>query len=117
MLSDRGKTLFRLIGVAILGALISIAGLPDSVSEHAEDSSGFYESDHDDTVRGHNNELTALKGHCHPGLDCLTAANYLLRPILLPERARSGKLHLWSTFQGGARWSPQFDKPPPRRES
>ena len=64
----------------------------------------------------HHSDTAPTFGHCHPGLDCFTAAAFLLDPSL-PTPAEASEETVWFSKLETDRWIPSSDKPPPRHFS
>lgn len=111
-----GVPLLRMVFVILIGGLIAFASLPDAARGHAENSDSPYAGHEAVKDIDHHAEVATSFGHCHPGLDCFTAAAFLLTPVL-PGPAGSGKTKTWLAGLEGESWTPLSDKPPPRHQS
>ncbi len=116
MLPKPSLSLLRLICVVMFGGLIAFAGLPDSARGHAGKLDSSYADHGGNEDLDHHAEGAASFGHCHPGLDCFSAAAFLLTPVQSGP-AEIGKSEIWLTWLSGESWTPLSDKPPPRSQS
>ena len=78
-----GSDLFRTVFAVLIGVLVAYTGLPDTAKAHVTETDKLHVS-HDDRgpAADHHSDTAPTFGHCHPGLDCFTAAAFLLDPSL-----------------------------------
>jgi hypothetical protein len=112
-----GSDLFRTVFAVLIGVLVAYTGLPDTAKAHVTETDKLHVS-HDDRgpAANHHSDTAPTFGHCHPGLDCFTAAAFLLDPSL-PTPAEASEETVWFSKLETDRWIPSSDKPPPRHFS
>ena len=112
-----GSDLFRTVFAVLIGVLVAYTGLPDTAKAHVTETDKLHVS-HDDRgpAADHHSDTAPTFGHCHPGLDCFTAAVFLLDPSL-PTPAEASEETVWFSKLETDRWIPSSDKPPPRHFS
>ena len=106
-----------LLNALVLLAVMFVAGVPDTASAHADDhapsrSAALHEA-RDSPVHQPDEEGA---GHCHPGLDCFTAAVFILAVDITPPEFVTTTAYL-TPFHMVDDVRPDMDLPPPRRHS
>ncbi|APX21537.1 MAG: hypothetical protein CML50_23415 [Rhodobacteraceae bacterium] len=106
-----------LLHALVLLAVLLLAGFPDIAPTHQNDhapvaSAALHEADE---VPVHRSE-TETAGHCHPGVDCFTAAIFALVAEIVPPAVVTSTRYL-APFQLVDDIRPEMDLPPPRRRS
>jgi hypothetical protein len=93
-----------------------IAGLPEAAQAHPGAHDAYASEAVSDLARDHDRSIAQAMGHCHPGLDCFTAAAFLLTPDFPAPAASGEKAQVTISLQRKG-WKPLSQKPPPRHSS
>jgi len=109
----------RILFALVIGVLVGFAGLPDAARAL---TSSVHTSDNDLLKGTHKHNLSAPDnatdlvtdfGHCHPGLDCFTAATFFLE-LGLQSPSAASEVILWVHMRTWDLWKPGLEYPPPR---
>ena len=106
-----------LLHALVLLAVLLLAGVPDIAPTHQDDHApvGSVALHEADEAPVHRSE-TETTGHCHPGVDCFTAAVFALVAEIVPPAVVTMTQYL-TPFQLVDDIRPDMDLPPPRRPS
>lgn len=102
----------RLLVALVFCALALFVGLPVESAAHADDHAHAPAGLHD--ADSHADET--LSDHCHPGLDCFTAAIFIL-PVETTPNAFLTTAEYPTRFHMVDDVRPDMDLPPPRPQS
>lgn len=116
MVRTTGISLFRLISAVLFSVLIAFSSMPDSSRVHAENPENPYAGHGSDVDADHHSEAAASFEQCHPGLECLSIAAFLLTPAS-PAPSDVRKSRVWPHGLADKSWTPASDNPPPRSQS
>lgn len=98
----------------VLCAILLFAAVPGPASAHQDDHEPAGSASlHDAPVHQSSDEAA---GHCHPGLDCFTAAVFVL-PLEITPPAFVATAEYLTPFQMVDDVRPDMDLPPPRQQS
>lgn len=106
-----------LLHALVLLVVLLLAGVPDIAPTHQDDHApvGSVALHEADEAPVHRSE-TETTGHCHPGVDCFTAAVFALVAEIVPPAVVTMTQYL-TPFQLVDDIRPDMDLPPPRRHS